>query len=271
VTREREADEPTTGRPLPVAFVIGCARSGTSILGELIASHPDVQYVFEAHDVWESVGTGPGGSHRLTADDATPAVRDRLRGWVRERLGGRRLFVEKTPRNVLRVPFLRAVFPEARLVHIVRDGRDVACSLRPGIAGGTWEHLKPPGWRELADRYEGVERCARAWRAVMETALDDLAGVPHLEVRYERLVARPAEVAAELLGHLGLGADPDVTAFCEKVRDETRGSYQARHQDRWYRDGHARRVGRWREDLDPGQQRVVNDVLGPVLDRLGYR
>ena len=50
-----------------VCFIIGCARSGTSVLGELVAAHPDVTYIWEAHWVWEQVGHGPNGSHRYTA------------------------------------------------------------------------------------------------------------------------------------------------------------------------------------------------------------
>jgi hypothetical protein len=69
------------------------------------------------------------------------------------------MVVEKSPRNALRIPFLRAVFPEARFVVIVRDGRDVACSLMPGIGGTEWRHLKPPDWKELFER-ESASRAA---------------------------------------------------------------------------------------------------------------
>ena len=41
-------------------FIIGCARSATSILGELIQSHPDVKYIFEASSIWETAGAGIG-------------------------------------------------------------------------------------------------------------------------------------------------------------------------------------------------------------------
>src|SRR5512135_1495714 len=107
-----------------IAFVVGCARSGTSILGELIASHPSVKYLFEAHSVWESAGLGVEDSHRMLAEQGTPAGKKGIRAWFEAQGGEAAFLVEKNPRNVLRIPFVREIFPEAGLVHIVRDGRD---------------------------------------------------------------------------------------------------------------------------------------------------
>ncbi len=203
--RARSADG---GADLRIALIVGCARSGTSILGELVASHPDVTYIFEAHHLWESVGSGPDGSHRLDAAHATAGVRARVRQWFRAQAGSGKLIAEKTPRNVLRIPFLRAALPEARIIHIARDGRDVACSLVPGIGGAEWLHLKPPSWRRLLATRTGVERCALAWKEILEIALDDLASVPHLQVRYEDLVTRPEDQAARITEYLGLSPIP---------------------------------------------------------------
>src|SRR5204863_6522493 len=94
------------------------------------------------------------------------------------------VLVEKNPRGSLRVPFLRALFPGARFVHIVRDGRDVACSLVPGCGGDEWRHLKPPSWRAFQARYRGARRTARVWLEVVEIALADLEPAPHVTVRY---------------------------------------------------------------------------------------
>jgi len=254
----------------PVAFVVGCARSGTSILGELIAAHPRVTYIFEAHHVWETAGLGMNDSHRLVAADATPPVRARLREWVHGQGLPDTLVVEKTPRNVLRIPFLKAIFPDARIIHIVRDGRDVACSLMPGVGGTEWHHLKPPSWQHLMSAATGVVRCALAWKEIVEIALDDLQLVPHLQVRFEELVTRPREEARTVMRYLGLPDRPEVVNFCEKIQDGTRGSYHARHQTLWYREDHQRRVGRWRENLTREEQRAVIDALRPLLHRLGY-
>jgi hypothetical protein len=256
--------------PMNIALIIGCARSGTSILGELVASHPEVKYIFEAHDVWESAGLGVCDSHRLTAEHATPRVRKHIREWFRKRQGPATVLVEKTPRNVLRVPFIRAVFPEAKIIHIVRDGRDVSCSLMPGIGGDEWRHLRPPSWRGLFSEHTGIVRCALAWKEVIEIALEDLSAVPHLQVRYEHLATRPQEVSQGILPYIRLAGHPDVARFCNKIQDSTAGSYHARYQAQWYCDDHKSRIGRWRENLSGAQQRTVNDILCGVLSQLGY-
>ena len=269
----RSADEASGGAAsdrVPIALVVGCARSGTSILGELLAAHPSVAYVFEAQRTWDQVGNARDQSHRLVAADATPEARAQIRAWFAEQLGSAALVVEKTPRNILRLPFVRAVFPEARVIHIVRDGRDVACSLLPGIGGAKWRHLKPPSWQRLLAEHTGVVRCALVWNEVLEIALADLSDMPHLQVRYEDLIAAPERVATAVLRYLDLPEHPSVAAFLRKIQNETADSYHAERQVKWYRDDHAVRVGRWRENMTPPEQRVVGELLAPLLRRLGY-
>ena len=255
---------------LRIGLIIGCARSGTSILGEAVAAHPDVNYIFEAHEVWEKGGEGPNRSHRLTSAAATPAVTADIRGWFDRQAEPGQVLVEKCPRNILRLPYIFQVFPEARIVHVVRDGRDVACSMVPACGGQEWAHLKPPSWQRLMTEYEGPVRCARAWKEIMEIAFTDLERVPHLGIRYEDLVRDPVETVRLVLDHLGLDLHPAVVAFCTKIQNDTPGSYHAQTQINWYRDDHRIRVGRWRENLSPVQQSEIHDVLEPILRTLGY-
>lgn len=253
-----------------IALIVGCARSGTSILAELVGAHPDVKSVFEAHDVWELGGCGANESHRLTDEHATPTVARQIRDWFEKQKGSASLLVEKNPRNVLRIPYIRRIFPEAKLIHIVRDGRDVACSMVPGCGGREWSHLKPPSWKIFMAQAEGPARCALVWKEILEIALEDLGGVPHLQVRYEDLVGHPRATAGVVLEFLGLDTVPAVVDFCGKVQNATAGDYHARQQAQWYCDDHDRRVGRWRENLSAEEQRVINDQLGGLLQRLGY-
>jgi hypothetical protein len=254
-----------------VALIIGCARSGTSILGELIASHPDVQYIFEASPIWEWGGYGVNESHRLTAMHATPVIKEKIRNWFQDQAkDDALLLVEKNPRNALRVPYIREIFPQAKIIHIVRDGRDVACSMVPGCGKEEWSHLKPPSWKELFNRYEGAMRCAYAWKEIMEIALQDLSVVPHLQIRYEDLVMSPHNVADGILSYLGLHKSPVVTDFCNKIRNETSFYYHAQYQEHWYRNNHQARIGRWHENLTDLESERMNSLLSPLLTRLGY-
>ncbi|MEE9466070.1 MAG: sulfotransferase [Candidatus Neomarinimicrobiota bacterium] len=257
------------------AFIIGIARSGTSILGELLCAHPQVTYLYEAYKLWEFGGAGPNGSHRLTAEHATPKVTATIRGEIQEwfRLNGTpgNVLVEKCPRNVLRVPYLHAIFPEGGIIHIVRDGRDVACSMVPGCGGDSWNHLKPPSWTKLYSKYSGAVRCALAWDESIRIAWQDLATIPHLQIRYEDLLSTPEEVVETLFAYLELDVDPAVTGFLNKIQDTTRGSYHAQHQGVWFRDNHRVRVGRYQENLTPDELHTINQLIGPTLTQLGYQ
>ena len=253
-----------------IVLVVGCARSGTSILGELIASHPAVRYIFEAHTIWEVEGAGQNGSHRLTGDHATPENKMKIRSWFQKQRQGKKVLVEKNPRNILRIPYVKEIFPEAKIIHIVRDGRDVACSMIPGCGGTEWLHLKPPSWKEYYDSYSGGTRCAMAWKQIMEIGLQDLHGVSHLQLRYEDLVVSPCSVAGDLFDYMGLDLHPAVVKFCSQIADDTSFKYHARHQKRWFQNDHRHRIGRWRENLTNEEQEKINKILMPLLIRFRY-
>jgi hypothetical protein len=110
-------------------ILIGTHRSGTSWLGHILSSHPTLAYWIEPRYVW-SWGNNYKPDDILTAADATPIIishiRQRFKRFVQEQ-GNARLF-EKTPSNCLRLPFIRAVYPEAKILHIIRDGRSVFSS-----------------------------------------------------------------------------------------------------------------------------------------------
>ena len=121
------------------------------------------------------------------------------------------------------------------------------------------------------ERWSGVDRCARIWRDVVTIALADLEHVPHLQVRYEDLVRAPDESLAAIVGYLDLSPGEEMPEFARNLSDRVRGSYEAARQTVWSRDDHERRVGRFRENLTSEEQRRLTVLLGPLLDRLGYR
>ena len=125
----RSRSAASTRVDFPYACLIGAPRSGTTALGALLSTHPDVGYLFEPYFIWDRA-FGPLADDRRTAAMATPRVATAVRRELRifHRKTGRRLLLEKSPFSSFRVPLVNAVFPHAKFIHILRDGRDVALS-----------------------------------------------------------------------------------------------------------------------------------------------
>lgn len=111
--------------------ILGAARSGTKMLANLLKKHPDVAYLEEPNYIWKRTN-GWVGHDMLPALLATPELIEQIREiffkYTEKRCKTR--FCEKTPANTLRLPFVLKVLPDAKIVHILRDGRDVSVSSR---------------------------------------------------------------------------------------------------------------------------------------------
>lgn len=106
----------------PPIIVFGNTRSGTSIIQNVLASHPDVAAWYEPRNLWQFAD--PGRKHdEFDESDATPRVKRyiRRRFLKYQQLEDGRRVVEKTPVNILRIPYVRAIFPEAVFLYVVRS------------------------------------------------------------------------------------------------------------------------------------------------------
>jgi hypothetical protein len=165
--------------------------------------------------------------------------------------------VNKHPRNSLRIGYLRAVFPDARFVHVIRDGRAVASSILSQIGrrerrqkrpmGG---FAKPPGWRAML-RDDLAEQTALQWQAIVRSVREQRAalGPAYTEVRYETLCAQPRESYRELFRYAGLRADDAALVGIPERLEESEG---------------------WRERLSPEQLASIDKAAGELLRELGY-
>lgn len=118
-------------------ILVGTHRSGTTWLGQMLSQHPTLAYWSEPSYVW-SWGNNYKPDDLLTSADARPKVishiHQRFNRFV-DLQGKDRLF-EKTPSNCLRLSFINVVYPQAKIIHIIRDGRSVFSSTQQILTGG---------------------------------------------------------------------------------------------------------------------------------------
>jgi hypothetical protein len=238
-----------------LVFVVGSPRSGTTFLAGAIGDQPGFVDLSEVNPHKAAI-PDLAGLPDAEAAKRIRAVLERVRALALVR--GWRV-VEQTPETAYVLAAALAAYPQGRAVHLVRDGRDVVCSLlergwlSAGRAGGDDANLaygsRARFWVEperLAE-FEAAgdaTRCAWAWRRYVSAArsVDD----PRvLELRYESM----ASAAPTLAEHLA--SDP--APLERSLGGFTDGS-----------------IGRYRRDLTPEQLADVEHEAGPLLAELGY-
>ena len=116
-------------------FILGVQRSGTTYLASALSLHPGIANMHEPRYIW-SWGNSRKPDDVLDAQDATPRIKahvDKRLAELLKKLGGTRI-CDKTPSNCLRIPFLKALFPDAKIVMLVRDGRAVFRSTKEVVS-----------------------------------------------------------------------------------------------------------------------------------------
>jgi hypothetical protein len=123
-------------------FLIGAARSGTKMLRDVIAWHPDVDRVpYDINFIWR-LGNETIPDDELEPENLTPRISSRIQNKLVKFHQGNGFLIEKTVSNCLRIPFVDAIFPDAKYIFLVRDGCDVVESVyRQWIAPPDWSYL----------------------------------------------------------------------------------------------------------------------------------
>ncbi len=269
-------------------FVVGCGRSGTTLLRLMLDAHPLLAIPPESHFLsrfghnlgrYEAPGGGVDAERlasdilrtknfqawrvpeadvhaRIAALGSSPSFADvvdavymayaETRGAIR--------WGDKTPRYVLDIPLFDRLFPGSKFVHIIRDGRDVAMSLRT-VRFGPNEPMSAAGF---------WDRRVRAGRESGRT----LGPARYHEVRYERLVE---DADAELRGicdFLDLPWDETMLNYHSRVSealpDDRRSQHQ--HEDRPPTKG----LRDWRTQMQADDVAAFEVIAGALLDELGY-
>ncbi len=231
---------------LPV-FIVGMPRSGTTLVEQVIASHPRAHGAGELTDITQLTKRLPD---ILETDAAYPECATRLRPAISARLAREYLdrlrtlapdadrVTDKNPYNFRHLGLIAALFPGARVVHCRRDPRDTALSCY-------LNNLEAPWSMDLDD----IGRYYRCYQNLM-VHWRDVLPLPVLEVVYEELIADQEGESRRLIDFLGLPWDPACLAFHKTERAVlTASSWQVR------RPLYAASVGRWR---------AFREFLGPL-------
>ena len=254
------------GGPGPVrghVFLVGFPRSGTTLLEQVLASHPEISALEERLTMGD-VGAwfqGPAELDRLAALDAEQAERLRTEYWRRVEAFGvnpqGKVFVDKQPLATLWLPYVAKLFPAAKVLFARRDPRDVvlSCYRRRFVINGATYHFTD--LEDLARFYAGVMELAEVYR--------DRLGLAWRVHRHEDLVDDFDTEARGMCDFLGLNWTEAMRDFAEtaKRRDvRTPSAQQVRRG--LYREG----MGQWRAYADG--MRGALPVLAPWVERFGY-
>ncbi|WP_021593240.1 MULTISPECIES: sulfotransferase family protein [Actinomadura] len=269
-------------------FVLGCPRSGTTLLQQMLHSHrriafpSETRFVHTAYEVRHDFGDlelsenrralaewivhGRNTKFRVLDLDAGDAIEEIVnapptlgsaiaavfRAYARKH--GKPRWGDKRPSYFRRVSMLQRMFPDAQFVHLLRDGRDAVSSLTrmPWFDGDI--HAAALTWREAVDTGRHLR--------------ERLGPDTFYEFRYEDLVAEPEEALVKLCAFLGEEYDPEMTRAYRHARRTVPASRK------WHLHTHeavnTRQVGAWRERMEDWEADLVEHVLASRLVQNGY-
>ncbi len=264
-------------------FIVGCPRSGTNLLRDLLRSHPHLAFPAESHfipEFYKGYGDPQNerAARRLAARilslhwvrawdlqlDLSTFAGDRsyrqivtriYEEWARKQNKAR--WGDKTPHYVTKIQILLEIFPSGKIIHIYRDGRDVALS-----------------WLRVRFGPRNLFTAAQAWKRMVRTGRQAGATLPedtYLEVRYETLLSHPAETMKYVCEFIG---EP----FTEAVLRPTATLLPSRHRN-LVGAPRLRTVAseiisgnamKWKKQMALSDRILFESVAGDLLQALGY-
>lgn len=266
-------------------FVVGCPRSGTTLLYHMLLSSGDFALFPLESRTFDILGQrfpnllspkrrarlveyfvhsknfDAAGVERSVLESRTRSecrnIADFLRIVMEEmcRKQGVSRWAEKTPYHVLYISEIKRLIPDALIVHIIRDGRDTALSM--SAFGLDNPYLWECGGRLLA--------MAVRWKWMVQkgrTAGREI-GRDYYELRYEDLVEKPRETLDRLGGFIHQELDYD--------RILQAGVGSVKQPESSFPGQHSKPVGRWKVQCSPSELAAVEGAVGDCLEELGYR
>jgi len=248
-------------RKRPV-FIVGMPRSGTSLLEQILASHPSVHAAGELQDITDMVASLPS---RLGSAQAYPAclenidqgMLDNLAGTYQKKIEALSLksttvVTDKMPGNFRHLGLIQLLFPKARVIHCVRDPLDTCLSCYFQNFSG--EHDYSYNLQNLGTYYRLYERLMQHWKQVLDLKI--------LDVRYEELVTGTEATTRNILDFCGLPWDARCLEFHKTRRTVVTSSYDQATRP-VYQDS-IRRWEHYRPYLEPLCKGLQRQAPGPA-------
>jgi len=221
-------------------FILGMPRSGTSLVEQILSVHPQVQaagelvminrFAARMHEKLHTGSTYPVAALQLTPGNAGALTRSYLAGLPAEG-HDKPFFTDKMPQNFLHLGLIEQLFPNARIVHCVRDARDTCISCYSYDFNG--EHPYAYDLETLGAYYLQYQRLMKHWQ--------DVLGIPIYTLEYEKLVSDQAQEVRRLLAFCGIEWDERCLASHASGRVVLTSSY-----DQVRQPVYSSSVGRWK-------------------------
>lgn len=251
---------------------------------DVLGAHPQVAHLFESliftgngfapllaathwgHDGHEEAAERRSGlGQLLERDEVLNDVRYLCDRWLSHALEPQhRFLVEKTPADATAMSTLAAIYPDASVIHVLRDGRDVAIST--AVARRTWQREETMQDSPRAGSRD-LWRIGLSWANHVTTVRAHAMSLPlpFYEVRYEDMHARPRETARELFAFCRIPYDDELL---DRILAETHFSKLPKTGAKQFR--RTGRVGDWRRDWSRAQLLLFTAAAGEALELTGY-
>ena len=283
-SNQKAIASPQTILDRPPIFILGVPRSGTTLLRMMIDSHPEIMCGPEAHWITnQQVGWAPSlrsftqfmtknewGAVKGFKGVEEDLVYQLMANFINEimsvsaRSHGKIQWAEKTPRNIIALPFLYRLFPHAKFVHIYRDGRDVALSTI-----GKWKTIPSMSDKNVKNNYKNalkrwVDWNQKFWKDAKKINLN------YISVRYEDLVTSPQVEISKLLEFLEVAWSDRVLEPHAAEHDiiTMQGEGMKTFFNRKSIDTAS--LYRWKKELNWLQKRTTKSIAEETLLKLGY-
>ena len=283
MTTENKIELTKLSRPI---FIFGSTRSGTSLLSRIIGAHPEIAIPYESHlyntfypwlkyygdlnsaknrerlvddilstDVMNDWYPRPDRKLALEAIDRFDfhgVVNGLMLAWTQGERKQR--WGEKTPGHIFYWREILSGFPDAQVIHIVRDGRDVALSLKQARFG-------PKHIYHLAKRWVNYLEMVDELKATLDEN-------SFFEVHYEDLLSETEQVVQNICRFLGEDFAPEMLEF---HTNSAPYMTDRKNQKNLAKPILTKNAGKWRTEMTPRELRIFEAVAGEMLDRYGYK